>query len=392
MSFSVPTYVGLSLRGDICRRHDLLFEENIERDIHEGFQKIKCTIDSQLQTLGQRMREVQDGLSADQAKFETTTLRLATQVVAMQKGFHSTNRNALRQHSKTRDQITQGNTKIIHSICSKIEELPGNLAQTYLTARKNGREVRFNGESLEAMLSPLLLLKPGLRQAIIKLLSQHSELSSAQHLYWLQSEFENLVSSATQEVAAISEGSTATPFDTWVYSRKVASLLSIQNSPSRMAISRKRSRHKHELSNEQTVSEAKVQRKRLKSKSQSFSFTLPTGEVQIMVSRPDGGSPSGSRPCDVSEVGFSFSPKPDISSTSIHGRFVKAMDPLPQPRLYAELNAFNVMEDLYPEYYMELIHDGTLEEIDTALRVGKISPYNINKNGQNICLHVRTPF
>lgn len=242
------------------------------------------------------------------------------------------------------------------------------------------------------MLSPLLLLKPGLRQAIINLLSQHSELSSAQHLYWLQSEFENLVSSATQEVAAISEGSTATPFDTWVYSRKVASLLSSQNSPNRTSISRKRSRHKHELSNEQTASEAKVQRKRLKSKSQSFSFTLPTGEVQIMVSPPDGGSPSGSRPCNVSEVGFSFSPKPDISSTSIHGRFVRAIDPLPQPQLYAELNAFNVMEDLYPEYYMELMRDGTLEEIDTALRVGKISPYNINKNGQNICLHVSTPF
>lgn len=59
----------------------------------------------------------------------------------------------------------------------------------------------------------------------------------------------------------------------------------------------------------------------------------------------------------------------------------------PEPRLYAQLNAFNIIEDNSP--HKKLIFGGTLEEIDNAFRVGKISPYDIDHRSRNICHYVR---
>lgn len=136
-----------------------------------------------LQTLAHQMQEVRDGVSATQARFDVAACRFLKRAAGTQKHLVSANRNAIRQHNKTRQQIIQGNMKAIDTICSKLQDLPGNLAQTHMSTRKSGREVRFKGHSREAMLTPLLLLKPGLRWAIFHMLSHHSELISAQDLY-----------------------------------------------------------------------------------------------------------------------------------------------------------------------------------------------------------------
>jgi hypothetical protein len=258
-----------------------------------------------------------------------------------------------------------------------------------MTARKSSREIRFNGQSLEAMLSLLLRLKPELHRIILHLQSEQSGTDSAKHLYWLESEFQNLVSSAMQEVAAVYQGSTATPFDVWVYPRQRSSPLSTKDSCGGASISRKRFRDEDKPIDETTVSEGTVKRKRLKSGGRSFSITAPFGKMQIVVPCPNNVTQNASNRCSVSEVGFSFSPRPDMYSTSIHGRFMKILNCGLEPRLCAQLNAFNIVEDWLP--HCSLIRHGTLEEIDTAFRVGKISPYDIDEHGDNVCFYVIIP-
>lgn len=366
------------------RRQDIRRQEAIEHDMQEGFQKMTSKIDGKLQTLEQRMQEVGANFSAGQTSLEVAAFGYRKQVAGLQKDFVTTNRNSVKQHEKTRDQVNQGNTKVIDSICSKLNDLPGQLAQTYTSSTKSSREVRFYGQLQHSMLCSLLLLKPGLSQAIFRILSEHSELVQAQHLYWLQSEFENLVSSATQEVAAISELSTAKSIDKWIYPRGVGSSFSPKDGYRCTGISNRRSRHEFRLSNETAESEEIKQRKRRKLPCQSFSFTLPVGKLEIMVPRPAGVLANASHSCNVVEVGFSFSPQPGICSTLINGHFMEAVNIGREPRLYAQLNAFILCEDAVS--HLSLFYDGTLEEIDTAFRVGAMSPYVIDDDGNNIFL------
>lgn len=99
-------------------------------------------------------------------------------------------------------------------------EFCGNMTKKSVTARMSNREIHFWGERRDEILTPLLLIKNYVQRAIIHFLSHDTARVSSRHLYWLQSEFENLVTSAYQEVAALSEGSTATPFDNWNYSQE----------------------------------------------------------------------------------------------------------------------------------------------------------------------------
>ena len=67
------------------------------------------------------------------------------------------------------------------------------------------------------MLTSILLIVPSIHEAILRTRYQRSNLVDLEYLSWLQSEIQNLVSSAAQEVAAESKDSTATPFNSWDY-------------------------------------------------------------------------------------------------------------------------------------------------------------------------------
>jgi len=54
---------------------------------------------------------------------------------------------------------------------------------------------------------------------------------------------------------------------------------------------------------------------------------------------------------------------------------------------YAQLNAFHIVENFAP--YDKLIRYGTLEDIDNAIRAGKISPYGVDRGSRNHCFYVR---
>ena len=332
--------------------------------------------------LGQQMQQVGDSVLTGQTSFAVSNSGLVKQVAVAQKGFASVSRNSVKQHKKTRDQIDQGNTKVIDAVCAKLDDLPRNLAQTYMSSMKSNREIRFHGQSMESMLGSLFLLKPALHRAILHALSEQRERVSTRHLYWLQSEFENLVSSATQEVAATSENSTASSIDNWVYSRGLGSSISAKDEHIRTPISKKRSRYESKLSNSTTASDEKLIRKKQKLSRRCFSFTLPAGEITIMVPSPIDVLANASDSCSFNEVGFSFSPQPGICSTHIRGHFVEGVNSAREPQLYAQLTAFTLCEDFRP--YFGILGAGTLEEIDVAFRVGKISPYAVGEDGCNI--------
>jgi hypothetical protein len=129
--------------------------------------KITSEVNGQFQTLGQWVQDVRDVVSAERNCSEATSSKLCRQVTITQKSVHSGNPNVIKQHNKTRDQTLQSKTEAIETIYSNMEELLGNLAERYISARKSGRRIRFSGHSREAMVSPLLLLKTVLRSAIL---------------------------------------------------------------------------------------------------------------------------------------------------------------------------------------------------------------------------------
>jgi hypothetical protein len=143
------------------RRQDALCQKGTEHDMNQGFQKMTTNLAGPLQTLTQQMQEVRDDVSARQARSDVAACRLLRQAAGTKKHLVTANRNSLRQHNKTRQQMIQGNTKVVDVICSKIQDLPGNLAQINLSTRKSGREVRFIENSQQAILSPPTSLEAG---------------------------------------------------------------------------------------------------------------------------------------------------------------------------------------------------------------------------------------
>lgn len=341
--------------------------------------------DTQFQTITHHLKASHNSLKIGQASLGFAGSRLNRQVTVMKKELLSASRNVLRQQKETRDQITYENTNIINTICSRLDNLPLNLAQTHTSARKYSRKIQVYGNNREAILSPLILLQPAFRQLIFTIHSRARELVSAEDLYWLQFEFDNLVNSAKQEAAAMSYGSTATSFDDWIYSQDLASSLPGEGSYGLKPISKERSGHHFEP--RATRSEQNGLRKRRNITFQSFIHGLPIGMIEIFIPRLRDVSPNIHNSSEGVEVGFSFLPRFGICSTSIHGRFVKVIDHEPDSYLYTQLNAFNVVQSADCSAY-SIFGRGTLEEIDNGIRSGNITPYSVDEHGINPCFAV----
>ena len=234
---------------------------------------------------------------------------------------------------------------------------------------------------------PLLLCQSGIQSAILKLISQHSELVPTDYVHWLKSEFDNLVASATQEAAAMSDGSTATSFDEWDYLQEGMSFLSGRSTKRKAPfqedtpiLGRCTARRDAETS----------PRKRLKSnETQSFFFDLAVGRLQVTVPCRSTTSEKRSSYHEASQVGFSFMPKTEICSTFLAGKFAKVIDAELEPRLYVQLNAFVLSQ--ISELHLDLLSYGTVQDVDSALRAGKISLYELDEYHGNICFFVRDP-
>ena len=184
---------------------------------------------------------------------------------------------------------------------SNIEKLSGMLA-THLqfSAKKSGRIVQFIGHDRNAILLPLLLCKQEFRKCILNILSCHSELVHVDYLRWLESEFDNIVTSATEEAAVRSSGSSDICSDTWEYLREVTSFLSNTSKatsiPGKVPFGQNR-RRDFELDMERIRPG-----KKRKAWNESFIFNTKLGTLTVTV-------PSRNESSDSQTVRFSFQPK-----------------------------------------------------------------------------------
>lgn len=223
------------------------------------------------------------------------------------------------------------------------------------------------GESPEALLTSLLLLREHLSSAILKTISLNQR-ASPESLYQILSEVECLLASATQEAAALIPGSSATPFDDWIYTGRTIGTRGVMVPKSASQWSR---RH--------VSGGAACQRTihRPSGARETLYFDLPTGNLWLHV---NVASHDPNDVCTSEQSGLFFVPSPAVGGLAVDARFLKVSGEGLEPRLNTQLNAFYVVTDL-SEQCFDLIHDGTLEEIDTALRKGAISPYHISEHG-----------
>ncbi len=363
------------------RQQSALSHKNIENTVRQDFHGMVSKMDAQLQTLS-LIKESQGKVLAWQDKVNLVSIQQRGQTDLMRKDLLNASRTAHKEHEKTREQITESNLKMIDAFCSKLDDHHRTMAKTPVAARRSNREICFIGECRETVLTPLLLVKDQVRRALLHFLSHNVGLVSSQHLYWLQSEFENLVSSAIQEVAALSPGSTATPFDQWNYSQGLIGFRETGVQPGAF-ISGRGCKLQDQSKTPRAGFEATMQRKRLYSHHESLKFSSPVGQLHIAVPRLHDLS-RGTQ--GLEEASLYFHPSAGICLTSVAVRFVKFMEHGLEPRLYTQINTFKLVEDTCT--HEDLIFHGKVEEIDTAFRRGIISPYDVDIEGRNICLLV----
>ena len=346
-------------------------QQNVQRIVSD----VKTHLHDSLRELS-TIRDDQKTILLGQTKAASISIQQNKQTHLMRKDFHLT---VQREHEKTRGQIHQSASRID----SGIENLHKIISKSTTAAPKSRREILFVGERRDTILMPLLLFKDEVRTAIFKILSRNIEQVSSEHLYWLLSEFENLVSSATQEVAALSQGSTATSFDTWSYSQEARAFSGI-GTASNALNQRGRSQAEDDVRTQNTRSHGVNHRKRLFPEYESFSSTSLVGQLRIAVPRSNKRRRSAHA---LNEANLSFLPNASICATSIAARFVNVIEDRSKPRLYAHINAFKLSGKQFKDH--GLLRMGSLEEVDAALRSGSLSPYELDENEQYPCLWVR---
>jgi hypothetical protein len=207
---------------------------------------------------------------------------------------------------------------------------------------------------------------------------------SPHYLYWLQSEFNNLVSSATQEVAALSKSSTATSFDQWTYYQGSSSCPGKEPQANTLSkLQNRKTRDKAETQREGSNPTIPRGSKRIHYDWEEFKFHSQIGSLRIRVPRSDKASPTNPT---TEEVSFCFIPSADICQTSITTRFVKSTQLESESKLYAQINAYRLVEDR--RAHLDIYCDGTLADIDDAFRSGIISPYDVDEKGTVLCHRV----
>ena len=296
----------------------------------------------------------------------------------MREDIQGVNQVVQSQHRKTEEQINQSALKItnaVNVVGFELESLRMTMTKASLAPTKSDRVIHFIGEFQEPVFTSLLLLKQEAHRAILHMLSHHASQVSDSHLCWLRTELAHLVSSATQELAACSQGSTATSRDHWTYSPKTIGFQP-QGSPA----------HSHNTAaawlagdddeTQNTETRGTGKRKRLHSDLDSFSFDAPVGQLRISVPRSCKRS---KQIHSLNEASLYFIPGAGVCSTSIAAHFVKVVQDRSEPRPHAQINAFRFIEADrgHREMIQETIKHGTLESIDIAIRNGDISPYDM---------------
>lgn len=345
---------------------------SVEHKLQDGFQ----TLSTKLETCRLDLQSANDQQLSAIERHKTSTASLQRNVIANR-------RINQKEHTVTRRLISDGNSKVIKAISTKFEAFsrtnfshtPGNSG--------SGREITFIGNAKEDVLTPLLLIKEQFRHFILDTVSQQSKHDSSRHLYWLQAEFDNLIMSVIQQVAADARRSSSGNSDRWISSSTPSS-----------GFGKEEKHHKSsQIPDSETVTKTQLTSGKILAPSlrrrtnkgsiwRNHTFKCAIGELHIKLPASDQAREDQ---VIVDQVEFSFKPWSNICRTAATARFVRNFR-AGEYRVHTQLNAFRVVESCEKHY--DLYWSGSLAEIDAAFRSGVVSPYDVDTYGNVLCHEV----
>ena len=315
---------------------------------------------------------------SEQKKGLSHSTRQREESVLVRKELLKIARSGQRAHEKTRGKIVDANQEMISTVSSKIEELKLNRSKASTMPTTSDRQICFIGPYRDSILLLLFLMKDLVEQATSNILNDPTRKFSPQLLFWLRSDFNNLVASATQEAAAFSRGSTTTSFDQWIYSTRLPNL---HVSPVFHKVLT-RNRYRETKDERHVQSDKRIRQRKPRLRYEILTFNLPVGKLRLVVPHNlDVHNTS----FEVYDAFLSFVPSLDVFSHSLNARFTKCTSIGLEPRFHTQLNAFRQVQDV--SIHEQLLAKGTIEEIDAAFRKGIVSPYD-QYDGSNVWLSV----
>jgi hypothetical protein len=279
-----------------------------------------------------------------------------------------THQEQLHEHQRTREVLS-----------AKIEDVIAAGFEKYHIPRVRTRWMRnvfFFGERRDMIMAYLLLVKPQLESAFKHLLTDGIERFPPHYVEWLQYEFDHLVASAAQEEAAQHPQSSATSLDRWHYSEET--MFHHSRASGRAIEQSKTNSNTQEENYAKLYLSAPVIAGRL-----AYTQTTPFGSLRMQTPRR-AFKTKFKRPNN--EASFTFTCGIGRSVHAIHAHFLRNAYNPKNPGLCAQLSVFTLAES--ETHYNKLFASANVGEIDSALRDGVISPYEINREGRNLCLYV----
>ncbi|KAH8716744.1 hypothetical protein GQ44DRAFT_829784 [Phaeosphaeriaceae sp. PMI808] len=297
------------------------------------------------------------------AAVQATQAEVVARQAQIARTLEETQKKAAEEHKKTR--------KII---CAKLGKPLYERRKKCLASERN---ISFFGERRDMIVAYLLLAKTQLEILTRQLLLCPGDRMSARHVGWLQSEIEHLVVSATHEASKHSE-QTCKSLDRWCYSENTVNPSTAYENHTTEDLPS----NTYGAEAETKVQVTRATHRRGRRDQKTLTHVTPFGHLRVYI--PSHVAPSHDTPPS-NEVGFTFTCGIGQSIHVIIGQFFRQPAYDASPPLCAQLNVFTLVES--EEHYNQLFADGSIEEVDVALRQGVISPYHINREGRNMCLY-----
>lgn len=258
----------------------------------------------------------------------------------------------------------------------------GSIDSVDQRVKRGGRDIFFLGERQDQIMAYLLLLQDDMNFAINHIVSQHRNGVLSSDAEWLRSELEHLIGSASQENALRYANSTATSMDQWLYTEDTVGYLRSTVTRRKLTLPRR--------SPSAPRKDYRDKPKRLLRKcgdNTHRTWSVPTGSGNIEIILPDNRV--AAKDLQVrNEVGFRCTVSHSRSAVQIRARFLRHLSHASHPKICAQLNIFVVINDDSWRAYGGLLKSGTLQDIDSALRRGIISPFHLGSYGDNLLLWV----
>lgn len=359
---------------------------NLQQSLRQAVSELTNTVTDKDQAHRQKLRQIDHAVRRGQASLEIAASRVRRTPALVLKKLVKMDGNADQRHREIRRKITENGVKTtegFNALRSDIQAMTATFANVTVSETKSGGKINFNGQSREAVLLPLLLLKPRLGDAISQLLLRNQHEVSRDQLDFLMLEFDGLLFSSIQDVASKAQKPIAHIVDRPRCSQSSSDPFSKAYSHERHSNFPGRPWPRSANKGENDVihqTEVGARRRRRKVQHRSWHFRLHIGELYVNVVHSSSG-PASTRSSH-RKIGFSFVPRREICSTALNAWFVRIADEGQAPRLNIQLNTFTVIKTSAD--FDDMCRYDTVKDVDTAFRGGKASPFALDASGMSI--------